>query len=74
MIFCFKTQILRVRQHLDYFVFTRVTDTSHDKSTKRLKRTVIVTLELRLLFGKIRSLENRILATHSPKDTSVYMK
>ena len=39
-----------------------------------MKRTVIVTLEVPLLLGQIRSLENRISATHSPKDTSVYMK
>ena len=57
-----------------FLLVTVFTDTSHDKSTNRLKRTVIVALELPLLSGKIRTLENRILPTYSPKYTSVYMK
>ncbi len=38
---------------------------SHDKSHD---------LGVPLLLGKIRSSDNRILATHSPKDTTVYIK
>ena len=59
--------------HLDYTVFPLVTNTSHDKPTNRKKHSNCG-LGVTFAFKKKHTLENHMQATHSRKDTTMYIK
>ena len=74
MISCFTTQIYLVKQRLDYTMSTRVTDTSHDTSTNILKIYSKCGVGVTLANKRNTYINESHLATHSSKDTIVYMK